>query len=182
MNNRQIHTILTSNALTRNCFEGVYALEEIKGKVIKNNSGIIVNLSKSTEPGTHWVSIFKPFKGPTEYFDSFALGPWIKQEIIDFLPELFLYNGKRLQSEISTACGQYCIYFIFKRARGYSMREILSEFDTSSHLQNDFKVNHKVENIFEIDLTTVDPEYISSQSVQQPIIFMKQFHPVKDVT
>ena len=174
MNNHQIGKILSSSRTTKNCFQGVYSLDQIERKTLGSNSGIVLNLSKTNQPGTHWVSLFQPIGGYMEYFDSFAMGPEVKQEIVDFLPEKFNFNRKRLQSAFNTTCGQYCIYYIYKKSLGNSLQSILDEFG-DNYKENDFRVNRQVENIFNVDLEVSDTDFLVEQIAKEPTNFLAEF-------
>ncbi len=82
-------------------------------KTLLPNQGFIINTAKSTEPGEHWVLIWQPANTICEYFDSYGLAPF-KSEILNFLPRKFKYNNTRLQSLMSSCCGQYCLYVFIR--------------------------------------------------------------------
>ncbi len=57
----------------------------------------------------------------------------------------------KLQSAWSDVCGQYCIFYLSHKARGYSMNKIAQLFSNSTML-NDTKVSHFVKTHFKIVL------------------------------
>ena len=57
-------------------------------------------------------------------------------------------NDKQLQSYGSDVCGQYCIYYLSKRALHHSMNNILNVFDEDRRLDNDRYVLDYVHNKF----------------------------------
>lgn len=61
-----------------------------------------------------------------------------------------VYNKQRIQSRDSSDCGQYCLYYCYFRARGLSMRDVLTNFDPDSLLQNDKFVHDFTERIFQL--------------------------------
>ena len=92
-----------------------------------NKIGIILNLDKHDENGSHWVSIFINIKdGILLYFDSAA--NQIPQEITDLInlvvldtyilfytfniPMKYLTNCPKRHQQSNTGCGMYSLYFI----------------------------------------------------------------------
>ena len=74
-----------------------------------------------------------------EYFDSFGLYP-LDLNIYKFIKnKYFLASSKILQNLFSSACGQYCIFFIINRANRFSYDQILSLFNDNT-LENDTHV------------------------------------------
>ena len=61
------------------------------------------------------------------------------------------FNDRKLQSDWSDVCGQYCIFFLSHRARGYSMNKIVQLFDDNTML-NDAKVSHFVKSHFRVSV------------------------------
>jgi hypothetical protein len=91
--------------------------------------GIIYNLDKHDEPGSHWVCSFIDYPGKAAYyFDSYGLPP--PPEVARFLErcknqgcETILYNDIRHQRKDSE-CGMYCLYVIICLLKGRSFKEI----------------------------------------------------------
>jgi hypothetical protein len=115
-------------------FKGVHMRNELKGKASPNES-LILNLDDSDGNGTHWTSLF--VKGKTSYyFDSFGLPP--PKEVINYCPnnnnrsaqralvERY-YNTFKIQKPEEVICGHYCIYVLYKLAKGCKFYEILEE-------------------------------------------------------
>lgn len=46
------------------------------------------------------------------------------------------YNNKKIQSDDSKMCGQYCIYYLMCRCRGMEMNDIVQPF-TINYTNND---------------------------------------------
>jgi hypothetical protein len=129
-------------------FKGTYPRDMLP-KTIPNNSCIVINTDKSTQPGQHWVAVFKNIEGTVEYFDSFGLPPLLA-EIIKFLdrisPDGWYYNKITLQSVYSDTCGMYSVYYLTARCRGLTIEEFISIFSNKPKL-NDFlaKILYKIQ-------------------------------------
>lgn len=87
-------------------FKGVFPSDMVP--ILNNNEMCIINLDKSNQPGSHWVSLANE-NGDLYFYDSFGR----KQEkIID------LYGGTKYdtedgeQDEKETNCGQRAITFL----------------------------------------------------------------------
>ena len=72
-----------------------------------------------------------------------------------------VYNDKRLQGDISSTCGQYCIYFLLHICRGYCLREITKAFDGFE--DNDEAVTDFVNERYNVNTETLDPDYLLEQ-------------------
>ena len=79
--------------------------------------GIVFNLDKHDEPGSHWVCAFVDIPNKSAYyFDSYGYEP--QQEIVDFLKrckeqgcDKIYYNDIRHQRK-GSECGMYCLFVI----------------------------------------------------------------------
>jgi hypothetical protein len=91
--------------------------------------GVIFNLDKHDEPGSHWVCAFVDYpKKSAYYFDSYGLEP--PTEIAKFLERCkdqgcdnVLYNDIRHQRKDSE-CGMYCLYVIICLLKGKDFHTI----------------------------------------------------------
>ena len=97
-----------------------------------------------------------------EYFDSYGLGPptvCFKR----FMKYNYIYNSKRLQHSLSTTCAQWCIYYIWRKCQGWSLRNILKPFYSKDFLINDHVLNLVVNNNFKINRKVIDKEFVKIQ-------------------
>src|SRR5271157_1119296 len=96
-------------------------LDQVKGKAKTNECGII-NLDKSSGPGTHYVGYFK--KGNDKiYIDSFGLKPPI--EIINYLKSPILYSTFRIQKLDESNCGKYCLFILYGLSKGDDFKDVI---------------------------------------------------------
>lgn len=165
MNNREINRILSSNKCTSKIFGGVFAADMIPTKPLqKRPCAFIFNTQRQSLPGEHWISIYfgKCSTTPTEYFDSYGLPP--KDIFKPFLGERFIRSTVMLQHPLSSACGQWCIFYVHQKCLGKSMEQIVKCFAENTNLwDNDMQVNEYVETHFSVDLDVVDICYISNK-------------------
>ena len=155
MNTAQITHALEEDPVTNKKFCGVFPNDKLPQTIDKYPCGFVANTDPSTKPGIHWVSIYlsSPRKG--SWFDSYGKpAEFYGGAFTDFLEKQcdeWDVNDRKLQSDWSDVCGQYCIFFLSHRARGYSMSKILQLFDDNTML-NDAKVSHFVKTHFRVSV------------------------------
>ena len=98
----------------------------------------IVNTDTSDKPGSHWIVVFVKDCKISEYFDPLGKSP--DGYFSNYLSEQsksYSYNTKRCQNYGTNICGQYCLFYCYFRARGYSMEDIVKMFDENDLVYND---------------------------------------------
>ena len=141
MNTHQLQCVINcENNLKKNTY-GVFASDEISDICLKPKTGLIANTDVKRLTGKHWVAFYLSENNILEVFDSF--GSSIDQLSIYFKHFLRKYSKievsqKRLQSEDTAVCGQYCLFFLLLRVNGYSMREVLDMFSNNYHSNDQF--------------------------------------------
>ena len=72
-----------------------------------------------------------------EVFNSFWLQPYL-YNLQEKLPraDLMTYNTKQIQSFNSEMCGKYCLYYIYFKARGFDINDIIGIF-SNDYYNND---------------------------------------------
>ena len=78
---------------------------------------VVINTQPANMPGEHWVCLWMNSSKNWDFFDSFGQPPE-KYKII--LKNVSKFNDKILQSDDTTVCGHYCIWYILLRAKGSS--------------------------------------------------------------
>lgn len=75
----------------------------------------VFNCDKRSQPGSHWVAVFVDSLGHGVFFDSYGLPPIIPQHRRGIRENCVIYrwNTRQLQSDTSSLCGAFCIYFLF---------------------------------------------------------------------
>ena len=153
MNTVQIAHALEQDPVTSKTFCGVFPSNKLPQTVIKYPCGFVANTDPSDKPGTHWVAFYFPTEEKGEFFDSYGQPPsFYRDSFGDFLNKHsyeWNFNTRKLQSAWSDVCGQYCIFYLSHRARGYSMSKIAQLFNDNTML-NDAKVSQFVKNRFKV--------------------------------
>lgn len=125
----------------------VTSADEVPRYPIQKPTGLIVNTDPSYRSGKHWVCIYLPKKGPTEFFDSLGRSPEyyhpdFRRVLITNGPT-YLHNEGRLQDYGSPYCGEYCLDFLVQRHRGESYQSFLKQFG-DHYAENDSRVLHNL--------------------------------------
>ena len=76
-------------------------------------------------------------------------------------------NSKQLQSEFSTTCGQWCMYFVWRKCTGWDMKNITSPFKSEMPLTNDYVMNSLVKKTFGTDKDVIDRSFLKEQICKQ---------------
>ena len=122
-------------------FGGVKAADEISTVNGNIPPFFIFNTDPAHLPGTHWVAMYVNNNVP-EFFDSIGKPPSYYHKSFEYLlvnrGPAYRYNSQRLQGRDSEMCGQYCVYYVWMRNRGYSMKEIVNSF--SENLAHNDKI------------------------------------------
>jgi hypothetical protein len=154
MNTHELWDALRSAPCTKHHIGAVCAVDElISVKSITVLPRIfIVNTDTHDQPGKHWVCFYFPQDGPTEFFDSLGKHPqFYSKMFVNFIfrhSSEFVYNLKPLQSDSSSTCGHFCLFYSALRCRGISTRNILSKF-SDDKLMNDELVRHFAKEYFD---------------------------------
>lgn len=132
LSTQDLEQFLSADALLLYNAGGVFAVDKLP-KNIFSKKIFIINTDPSYLPGKHWVVVFFPTDSFPEFFDSFGKDPtYYNQSIFNFLIERnsrgFVYNSKCIQAVQSSACGLFCLYYLYFRIRGYSFEKILERF------------------------------------------------------
>ena len=142
MYTHQLINLLKKDVYSRKSFCGVLPIDKLPIKRVRRPCSFIINTHNSQLPGEHWMAVYLPRIGDIEYFDSYGLHP-MNQEILDFIKvnnSKFIYNSKIIQSSDSQNCGKFCLFYLYFRNRGLTMKQYL-KFFTKNKIQNDYFIN-----------------------------------------
>jgi len=116
--------------------------------------GVVFNLDKHNESGSHWVSLFVNIpKGEINFWDSFAVNP--PPEVMNLMKKIQKQAGElgiKLKQQINkkqhqfknTECGMYSINFIVQQLEGKTFHEVCSNIindDKMNGMRNDYFSN-----------------------------------------
>ena len=152
MNTEQIHLVL--KYLLRNSkvtFLGVFASDRIP--LLSAISAFtpccyVANTEQTGWGGAHWVGFYYPTPDKLEFFDSFAKLP--KEYGYDFPKTIQIQHNKiQVQGRRSTVCGQLSIYFLYHRAQGFPMNDIIRNLRAVSFADSEKHVYSFVQRVMQ---------------------------------
>jgi hypothetical protein len=122
----------------------------------KTRLGVVFNLDKHNQPGSHWVAMFMSWNsGQCCYWDSYGMKP--APEIVNLMERLKEQGagmGKPITIKINnirhqyknSECGVYCIYFLTSLLAGRTfesiIRNVISD-DRMNAKRNDFFIKNE---------------------------------------
>ncbi len=142
MNTSEIKGIISHLYPLNIYFNGVYSIDNINNAPNSYPLYIICNTAPRWTKGEHWIAIYIRNKEHCEFFDSYGRKP--KIEFLRFLKsrcKKIICNRKKIQSEFTSNCGGYCIYYLFYKTRQYSMKDITKNL-------NDKKINQFINSLY----------------------------------
>ncbi len=144
MDTLQLRNALRRNPTTWRQFGDVCSADRLPGFVPRRPSIYIVNTDTSGYPGKHWVTMYFPQRGPSEFFDPAGYEPEYYhrrfRNVLLVNGPTYIYNRQGIQGTGSHYCGQMCLYYAYRRCRGLSMRTIVNQFSVTDLAYNDDKV------------------------------------------
>ena len=158
MNTIQITRALKQDPMTSKTFYGVFPSDKLPQTIEKYPCGIVANTDPSDKPGEHWIAMFISIeqKGSLKkgsFFDSLGKLPeFYGTSFTNFLNKHcneWGFNSRKLQSDWSAVCGEYCLFYLYQRSRGHSLNKIVRVFNNNT-LINDAMVSQFVKNHFKV--------------------------------
>jgi hypothetical protein len=141
MDNTQITLLLRNHPIAKRNFVRVVARDRLISCKAKKNDIYIVNLSQSTERGSHWVLL--SFVGEPLYLCSSGSPP-VYPDFYEFFSRAgytrFYYNKVKLQDETSNVCGAYVCVFAVLLASGFKLEAIRNKYFTVETKMNDRQI------------------------------------------
>jgi len=136
-------------------FKGVYAIDEISKIPVSDKMGVVLNLDKSNQPGSHWVALYIDADDDqsVEYYDSYGEDP--PESLMKDLKELvnkinpstylkFKVNKIKQQSETSDNCGVFAMKFLMDRFKGIPFKECSGYSDVARSEKNAEKLKKRL--------------------------------------
>lgn len=120
---------------------GVFPSDRIP-RIWSRPAAIIANLDDHTRSGSHWVGFYVTKDGVGSYFDSLGFPPLNStfSNRLTINSKRYDWNRKKIQSDSSTVCGQYCLVFLYYLNKGFSLNEFCQMF-TDNYKKNDILIN-----------------------------------------
>jgi hypothetical protein len=117
-------------------FLGVFSMDTLPTRKLKDGDSLIVNMRPSNMTGSHWVCLYCD----TEYIlylDSFGLPPHETIRKYETKNKPIVYNSSELQHPDSLRCGEYCVYFLKELSLGVPIYSVLYKLDQHPSMHNE---------------------------------------------
>lgn len=126
-------------------FLGVFAADQLPTlESVPRPSGLIVNSDPFSKPGTHWLAMYYGADGQDEFFDSYGKPPTAYHSTWDDHLNLgYRFNRTSLQSDTTSVCGHYCVYYLKQKRKGVPLETIVKSFSGPKRV-NDRRICHWV--------------------------------------
>lgn len=144
MDTQQLMCAIQSDLLLKRHVSGVFPVDQLP-ETGHFPCGGIINNQPAHKSGKHWIAFWFDKDKTGEFFDSAAHPPeYYSPNLLIFMKKnskKFTFNDKQLQDNESATCGHYCLFYLYMKCRGKTLKEILQNFDCDL-LLND-KLVHK---------------------------------------
>ncbi len=136
----EIRRLAGKSPLLSGAFRGVYP----KGTFPDMHpawGGFLMNTRKSL-PGEHWIAVYVSPEADSDvalFFDSHGKSP--RHWGMDFAGRLMLYNDFTVQPKDSVLCGLYSLLFVYLKATGCSMGDVVDLF---LHAPDNLQANEEI--------------------------------------
>ena len=126
----QIQKLLSRNESTKTYFIGCFPSDCLPRVNNFYPHCMIANIDKKGMDGSHWIALFVDSPERVEYYDSFGDWPPLSDDLTRFLSAFntVSFNRTQFQSDMSSSCGRHAIYFLCKRCKGQTFKEIMQRF------------------------------------------------------
>ena len=149
---------LSGEELTRFCkrylpesFLSVFSLDNIEYDRIQDRltqgqaTSCIVNTTKASEKGEHWIGVHFTAEGECEYFDSYGLPPIQAetQRLCEMAPSgCYNWNDEPVQDildDSSAACGFHVLFYLYAKHRdpNLTLHDVVKYYSPDSLRLND---------------------------------------------
>ena len=122
MDTREIEYILKNEK----GFRGVFAMDQLPMES-ERPALLVCNTHESCLPGEHWVAVYLPVQGPSEFFDTFGRRPFT-EELRRLLGYPYMYNKDIVQDLKSAVCGFHVVHYAKLRLRDVPFQHILDRY------------------------------------------------------
>ena len=118
---------------TPTTYLGVFSRDELPHSFTRYPSAYVANTDHSSLPGQHWVAFYHLSPSHLEFFDSYGCPP---EDYHFHIPPSITQidiNSHQIQSDNSSDCGQYCIFYLYQRAHDIPLPEIIKALRMTSN-------------------------------------------------
>ena len=160
MNSKDLSDCLSECTVTKQYSVGVFAADCVPTEFPQLPACCIVNTHASNLPGEHWIAMYQAADDVIEFFDSFGQAPSKYGFGLDiFNDKRIVQQDNKIQSDVATVCGQYCLFFLACRCGGKGFSDIVRLF-SADRIYNDIAVLKYVNQCFGLKSKLVDYDFV----------------------
>lgn len=152
MNTSQIQCCINCDPILKKHVVGVFAADRLPFTIHRFPCGFIANTDNYSKPGMHWCGFYFDRPGHGEFFDSYGKTPsYYNSYFSRWLNEHSKHVSvckKQVQSNNSSVCGLYCLFYLHQRLIGHSLNQILNMFDPVNLHRNDYFIRGYMSNTY----------------------------------
>jgi len=139
MNTSQLQCCIDCDPLLKQYVLGVFSADRLPQTYYP--CAFIANTDDYSQRGEHWCAFYSDKPGSAEFFDSYGNPPgyyndrfktWLNRRTSSAV-----FNGLRIQSDFSSVCGLYCLFYLRQKLTGHTMQEIANVFNSTDLGAND---------------------------------------------
>lgn len=132
-------------------FRGIFASNSLPVRVTRFPSAVVCNTDPIEEKGSHWIVFWLRNETECEFYDSFGRLPeYYDIRLRDFIDRnsfVCVYNNVQVQQDSASTCGFHVLYYLYRRAQGFSMQsslELLGRINSDDFVRKFFlsRINH----------------------------------------
>lgn len=142
LNTLDIIKLIKEDSYAKKSFKGVFPRDKLPN-ISNYPCSLIINTKPASHSGEHWFAIYYDEDKKATFFDSYGYHPktYGMEQYLKRTSKQFCFNQDQIQGVLSSTCGYYCVYFILLMSRGFSLFEIVNEFNKKDFDFNDFKIS-----------------------------------------
>ena len=185
LSTNELYGLALTDAPLGKYFGGVFVADKTPIHIESYPKAFIVNTDPSDKPGEHWLGVWFNNEESVEFYDSYAMPPhYYSKDIQQFVRRPILQDIPwALQEYDSSTCGDYALYFLMMRAKGYYIPTIMKQFKRHDYVNNDLKVVRHIKTFIKRKLfrSVAQGQNVKTRREnlrnREPPLWMKMTHP-----
>ena len=141
MNGFQLQSLIADSWALREQFRGIFARDTMSQLETLIPGGYLCNTSDRDRRGRHWTAYYKKqasgSRDDSFFFDSLGHPPGHYGILLSGEGDDVSYNPRRVQSEDSSSCGLYCVFFLHWASLECDYQQILDIFSGEDFIKNE---------------------------------------------
>lgn len=131
-------------------FLGVFPADKIPANLESRPCCLIANTDPADQPGQHWIALIVRSNGDKIFIDSYGNKPSYYNPVLWRRFAHWQINTYDLQQNLSTVCGDWCLYFlrVLCRNGSLSIHGVVKQFDVNDDAGNDAVIKKAIHKLY----------------------------------